>query len=233
MQQNLKENIAIIVSGGSGKRMNSQIPKQYIKVKNRTILEYCLDKFINHEKINHIIIVVHDDYIDKVKTIIKNLNTNKNIEIAKAGEQRYDSVYAGLLAANSINPNANVLIHDAVRPNLNSQIIDELIEALEEHDAACPVLPIADTVLELNENGLVNPLNRNNIKLVQTPQAFHFDKIMFSYNEFLKQTNFTPTDDTSIYLRYAFNPDITLTNGSADNYKITWPEDLKRFEQDL
>ena len=155
----------------------------------------------------------------------------KPVRIAEGGKQRYDSVYAGLKAARMIATDCNVLVHDAVRPNVDKGVIDGVIDALEEYEAACPVVAVADTVLQLQDGFQPKPLNRNEIKLVQTPQGFRMEKIWFAYNEFLEQSNFEPTDDASIYLRYAFNADMAITQGNPDNFKITWPGDVGRFEQ--
>jgi len=227
----MKTNIAIIVSGGSGVRMHSDIPKQYISVAGKTILEHCVAKFIHHPLISGIIVVAHTYYIDTVEELMNDFRKIKHVEIVCGGAQRYHSVYQGLLKAEAMAPDGNVLIHDAVRPNVDETTINGVVEALSEYEAACPLIAVADTVMQLKEGFQPKPLNRSEIKLVQTPQGFRLDKILFAYREFFSQSNIEPTDDASIYLRYAFNADLAVTKGNPENFKITFPGDISRFEQ--
>ncbi|HOE05775.1 MAG TPA: 2-C-methyl-D-erythritol 4-phosphate cytidylyltransferase [Bacteroidales bacterium] len=227
----MRENIVIIVSGGSGVRMNADVPKQYMEVAGQTILGHCVGRFAGNARIGAIVVVAHPDYCGLAASIAEAAAEGKPVRIAEGGKQRYDSVYAGLKAARMIATDCNVLVHDAVRPNVDKGVIDGVIDALEEYEAACPVVAVADTVLQLQDGFQPKPLNRNEIKLVQTPQGFRMEKIWFAYNEFLGQSNFEPTDDASIYLRYAFNADMAITQGNPDNFKITWPGDVGRFEQ--
>jgi len=222
-------NIAIIVAGGSGSRMANDLPKQYIEINGKSILNYCIELFFNHPLISHIVVVVHSHHVKRVETMLSHFS-GKSLQIALGGEQRYHSVYNGLMLANAIDRDANVLIHDAVRANTNCEIITEIIAALSHHEAACPVAPVTDTLLRLTDGFPPQHINRNEIKLVQTPQGFHLQKILFAYSEFMNECSFEPTDDTSIYLRYAFHPDLELTKGSYDNFKITFPADVFRFK---
>lgn len=224
-----QSNIAIIVSGGSGTRLGSAVPKQYIEVNGKTILQYCIENFLNHTRITHIVVVVHTDYIDTVAQLIAHYNS-KPVVLATGGEHRYHSVFAGLQRAAQIDAEANVLIHDAVRASTGEQIISNVVDALANYEAACPVTPVPDSLIQLNDGRTPQHMNRNSIKIVQTPQGFRLPSILFAYHEFLKEQSFIPTDDSSLYLRYAFHPDIVLTEGHTDNFKITYPSDILKFK---
>ena len=136
------KNIAIILASGMGERSGLDIPKQFIRIGGKTVLEHTLETFESHKLIDSIIIVTSESYITKVKKYAKSYS--KVTDVVQGGQTRQESSYKGLLAINEFE--CKVLIHDAVRPFVNSEIIDNCIKALENYDAVDVAVKSADTI---------------------------------------------------------------------------------------
>jgi 2-C-methyl-D-erythritol 4-phosphate cytidylyltransferase len=223
-------NFAIIVSGGSGKRLGSDIPKQYIEVNNKTILQYSLEAFIAHPQIHGVIVVAHKDYLLLTEEIAANIQSDKEIQIVKGGAERHLSVLEGLKAAEMAEPFSNVLIHDAVRPYVSQQIISDTIDALKNNEAVSTAIPVSDTIYIKDTNEISVP-NRNTVFTAQTPQAFRLSVMLEAYLMLRMDNGFLPTDDVSVFLKAFPKRAIYIVNGSHDNRKITYSSDLKWFNE--
>ena len=132
-----KNNLAIILSGGTGKRFDISKPKQFYKLNKKTIIETSVEKFINSNLFNHIIVVSHEDFIEFTKKLFK----NKNIKVVLGGDNRQKSVFNGLSAAKSLNPKY-VLIHDAVRPFFTINLLKKIMRKLEGEISVIPSIII-------------------------------------------------------------------------------------------
>ncbi len=211
-----KNNLAIILSGGKGNRFDSPIPKQLHKINNKTIIQLSLEKFVNSKLFNNIIIVSHKDFIKDTKKLI----TNKEIRIIEGGKTRQESVFNGLNKAQELNPD-NVLIHDAVRPFFSEKLLIEICQNLTKYEGVVPSLNINDSIRYNLKNNYKN-INRDNLKLIQTPQGFKFKSILEAHKKFKKNIF---TDDSLIF--YKLKKKIKLINGETLNFKITTKEDYK------
>lgn len=213
---------AIIVAAGKGKRMGTNINKQFLKLKDKPILYYSLKAFENCEKVDSIILVASKEEVNYCKEkIIDKYEFKKVIAVVEGGEERQNSVYNGLIAANSFDI---VLIHDGARPFTNKHIIENGINyAIKYGASACGVTP-KDTIKVKDENDFsVNTLDRNLIFAIQTPQCFKYDLILNCHKRLHKE-NIKVTDDTSIVEHFGHK--VLLYEGSYNNIKITTPEDL-------
>lgn len=216
------KNIALIVAGGNSRRMGIDIPKQYIKVKDKTILAHTLEKFYDHPKIDGIICVIAEDM---AQTYTESVTPHhKLLPFVFGGNTRQKSVYAGLYAAEEYTPNI-ILIHDAARPNVMPKTIDNLLSSLEAHDGACPALPITDSLRRQNGANI----DREGVFYVQTPQAFKFKKIIEAHIYCEENTSDDFTDDISI--AHHFGLRTVFCAGDQNNYKITTQQDLSKFMQ--
>lgn len=225
----MSKNSVIIVAAGKGKRMNSNISKQFLKIKNKPILYYTLSKFSNHKAIDEIVLVTLEDKIEICKDIIKKYNIDKISKIVSGGRERQDSVYNGLKA---VSKDCDVvLIHDAARPFVTSNIIDDGIKYAKQYGAtACGVTP-KDTIKIKDKKGFsIDTPNREDLFIVQTPQCFSYNVIL-DCHENLKRHNKKVTDDTMVLEIYGKS--VYLYEGSYSNIKITTPEDLILGEQIL
>ncbi len=226
-------NIAVLLAGGSGRRMGGPEPKQFIQVAGCTILEHSIRAFSSHSGIDEIVIVSHADFIDRVTEIAKPYPKVKHI--VPGGKERYDSTLNALAAIkDSGNTNVSVLIHDAVRCLVSQRIISDCLNALKEYAAVDVAIPCTDTICEVDSKGqIVRIPQRNMLRNVQTPQCFHFETIEQAYAIGLKDPNFVTTDDCGVVHRYLPDTPIYVVDGDSTNIKITYPEDLILAEKIL
>lgn len=221
---------ALILAGGVGTRLTSDIPKQYIEVNGRPIISYCLERFQKHNKIDKIVIVAVDYWFEYLSGIVDKENVTKFIGLAEAGKSRQHSILNGLkyIKNNGGNEQDIVIIHDAARPNVSDRIISSCVDLLVESDGAMPVLAVKDTVY-VSEDGkrITKLLNRDKLFAGQAPESFRFGKYY--------EANMVLTDDELMKTRgsseIAYRADISISmfSGDESNYKITTSEDLDKF----
>ncbi|NLZ48132.1 MAG: 2-C-methyl-D-erythritol 4-phosphate cytidylyltransferase [Clostridiales bacterium] len=224
-----KDNIALIVAAGKGKRMGSEISKQFLTLKGKPILYYTIKAFSQCEKIDSIVLVLAKEYMDFTrKEIVEKYDFKKVKTLIEGGKERQQSVYNGLKAIDNCNI---VAIHDGARPFVTTDIIEKGIIYAEEYGAsACGVNP-KDTIKVVNEQGFsVTTPDRNTLMAVQTPQCFKFDLIRQCHMK-AEIEKFTATDDTMIVEHYGHR--VYLYEGDYKNIKVTTPEDMLLGEEIL
>ncbi len=230
--------IAIVLSGGSGSRMNSDVAKQYMLLKDKEILYYSLKTFQDSDKISHIILVARPEDIDYCKTnIVEKYEFTKVKKICAGGKERYNSVYNGLCIVEELSDdvkNEIVLIHDGARPFVTHEMIDKSVENMMLGSAYTVGVPVKDTikiVCEIHGElfGKETP-DRNTLYQIQTPQTFRYELIRKSYERMLGDVNHNITDDTMIVEQYG-GMGCGIIMGSYTNIKITTPEDLDFAEK--
>ena len=204
----------IILAGGESKRFNSKIPKAYYQYKGKPLLLHSIDKAKKYGKFSKIILVInrkHKSYITRLKI--------KNIKIIIGGKTRAESAYNGLKSIKNYKVK-NVMVHDAARPNFSLQLLDKLYKGLKFNDCVIPAIQTKDSVKQKSSNGVIN-LNRKNIYLIQTPQAFDYKKLYALQNNI----NVGITDDANLFARAGKK--IKIIKGEANNNKITINSDIK------
>lgn len=210
----------LIVSAGVGERMRSSLPKPYIKIGNTPILGLTLNIFENKEEIEEIVLVVHKEWISYAKDeIVTKFNFKKVKNIVAGGDKRQDSVKAGL----DFITGEFVLIHDGVRPFVEASLIDVLLREVQKYKAVIPCVNIEDTVKEVREGFVSCTLDREKLRLVQTPEAFRTSIIKKAYEEAYK-SGYYGTDCASLVERMGVK--VKVVKGSSYNIKITTKEDL-------
>jgi len=209
-----KNNLAIILSGGTGKRFDKSKPKQFYKLNKKTILETSVEKFVNSNLFNHIIVVSHEDFFKSTKKLFN----NKNIKVILGGDNRQKSVFKGLSAAKPLNPKY-VLIHDAVRPFFTMNLLKRILRKLEGDISVIPSINVYDSARYFKNMKYTN-ISRENLKLIQTPQGYCFNSI---YEAHKKNDESIHTDDSMIL--YELKNKIKLIKGEKMNFKITTKED--------
>ena len=222
----MTKNIAIIVCSGIGKRMNSNIPKQFIKIKEKPIICYTIEKFENCSNIDEIIVVANEEYIEFFKEdIVIKYGYKKITKIVEGGKERLNSVYNGI---NSVDEkNSIILIHDGVRPFIEEKDIVNIIKKTMQYDACVIGVKSKDTIKVCENNIIKNTPNRDNIWLAQTPQAFKYNIIKKAYDIAIKE-NRLATDDSSLVEELGYN--VIMIEGDYNNIKITTQEDLNFFK---
>lgn len=220
MVEKLK-NYGIILASGTGSRYGSDIPKQFIKIAGKTVLEHTVEIFENSDKIDEIILVITPDYRHIAESILLKNNFKKITKLLNGGATRKDSSY---IAISSIeDEEANVLIHDCARPFLTERIINDCIKALENYSAVDVAIPSADTIIKVKDETIDSIPNRAELQRGQTPQCFKLSLIKKAHELSKGDNNFT--DDCGLIVKYNL-ADVYVVRGSGENIKITYPEDI-------
>ncbi len=209
--------IALIVSGGEGKRFDKNLPKQFFTINNKSILEQSVKKFVDSNLFDKIVVVCNKDFVQKSKKI---LNKYK-ISYVKGGNSRQESVFKGLKSIEKDFPQ-KVMIHDAVRPFFSINLLNTIINKLKQSDSVIPTLKIFDSA-RLFEKKKYQNLSRENIRLIQTPQGFDFKKIYAAHKNFKNEIY---TDDSLLFHKNGNK--IKAITGEIMNFKVT---EKKGFEE--
>ncbi len=210
-------NYAIIVAGGSGTRMGSSIPKQFLEINGLPVLMHTINTFHSFDASLQLILVLPESQIDYWQELCNKHQFKVKHTIAKGGETRFQSVKNGLTF---IQSPALIGIHDGVRPFVSPDTLKRCYHHAKALGNAIPVLDAFESIRQIEED-CSRALDRSTIKLVQTPQVFHSDILLPAYNQ-----KFTPlfTDDASVV--EAYGKTIHLVAGNRENIKITTPFDL-------
>ena len=210
--------IALIVAAGNGSRMNNTVPKQFLFLKNKPVLYYSMKAFLDSYNDIEIILVLPEEHIAKGQEIIDGYFDASKIKITSGGRTRFHSVQNGLSLIK--DQDAIIFVHDGVRCLLTKDLIERCYQSALEFGTAIPVIECRDSVRLLTNNGS-KVLDRNKVKLVQTPQTFH-SKILLAAFHIDYKDGFT--DEATVV--EAFGLKVNLIEGETNNLKITTPADL-------
>lgn len=227
----MKKNIGIILAGGSGKRMGNIIPKQFLIIAGKTVLEHTLGVFENHPLIDEIALVIAPAHTEMSNRILQDHPFKKLVHILHGGQERYHSTLSALKAY--AQTDCNILIHDAVRPLVDPRIISDVVSALQEVNAVNVAVPATDTIIEVDEKQeyIVQIPDRSRLFNVQTPQGFDRETLQRAFEKALKDPLFQTTDDCGVIKKYLPEEKIRLVHGNPRNIKLTWPEDIAFAEK--
>ncbi len=214
-------NYAIILAAGSGKRMGTHIPKQFLDLAGRPVLAWTLAAFERADRIDRVVLVVGRDNIDTCREQFGKKKFSKVVAIVAGGAERQDSVACGLQA---IPQDADVVaIHDGARAYVTPEEINAVVLAAAERGAAVLGTPVTDTIKRVQGDQIIETLDRATLRAVQTPQAFRRD-VIFRAHRAARESGYLGTDDTALVER--LGEAVTIVPGRADNIKITSIEDL-------
>ena len=220
---------AIVLAAGKGKRMGSEIQKQYLLLNGRPMLYYSLDAFQKCERINEIILVAgagEEEYCQR--EIVEKYRFSKVVSVVPGGRERYHSVANGLHAITDCD---YVFIHDGARPFLTEDIIERAYAAVIEYQACVVGMPVKDTITVVDRQSFaVDTPERNALWQVQTPQVFSYELIRKAYDLLLEQGDEAAVTDDAMVAELLLGSKVKLVEGSYRNIKVTTPEDLKIAE---
>lgn len=225
-------NIALILSGGTGFRLGSDIPKQYLAIGGERILTATLRRFYTHQQIHALQIVAAPEWQDTILAEQRGLPRSEAVfrGFSLPGETRQLSILNGLQDISAYaEADDTVLIHDAARPLVSAQLISDCLNAIQDCDGIMPVLPMADTVyLSRNGQQVSELLNREEVVAGQAPEAFRFGKYLNANEMLLPDQIYRIKGSTEPAILAGM--DIAIIPGDPTNFKITAQEDLKRYE---
>lgn len=213
---------AVIVAGGSGSRMGSETPKQFLPIGNAPILMHTIKRFFTSNEMVNVILVLPLEQIDRWHQLCEKYSFSIPHLIVPGGKNRFQSVRNGL---NSIGVNEGlVAIHDGVRPFISKRIIEETFAVAEKKGNAVVAVELKDSIRLIDKKGN-KTVQRENYRIIQTPQTFKISQIRDAFH---KAQNDDFTDDASVAEAAGYA--IELVEGSYENIKITTPEDLAMAE---
>lgn len=222
--------IAIILAAGQGSRMKSEIAKQYMSIQDKPMLYYSLAAF-EKSSVDKIIVVVGKDEIDYCKyNVIEKYGIKKSCKVIAGGAERYLSVYCALEELNNdtdVNDTETyVLIHDAARPLLSRDIIEETCVRVKHYKAVAVGVPTKDTIKIVNESGEITHTPKRSLTyIIQTPQAFNLKLLKESYDKVMNTQGLEITDDAMI-VENGSEHKVHIVQGDYINIKVTTPEDI-------
>lgn len=220
----MKKVAAIIVAGGSGKRMGTTTKKQYILLDGKEVLAHTIKVFNELKEIDEVILVVGKEDIDKVKCeIVERYGYSKVSRIVAGGQERQDSVYNGLMATDE--EVGYVMIHDGARPFVTAETLKSALKETKEKKATVVAVPVKDTIKLVNKDTMEveQTPERERLWSVQTPQSFEKELLLQAYT-YAKENQLKVTDDSMIV--EAFGHTVQVVMGEYTNIKITTPDDL-------
>lgn len=224
-----EKTIAVVLAAGAGRRMHSDVQKQYLLLRGRPVIYYALKTF-QDSFIDEIVLVVGPGETEYCRReIVEKFHFSKVGHIVEGGKERYHSVENGLKA---VTGEGYVFIHDGARPFLSEEILQRAYEAVKEYQACVVGMPVKDTIKIADEKGFARTTpNRKLVWQVQTPQVFRialakeaYDKLLLKEEELMEQ-GISITDDAMV-VETLLNHPVKLVEGSYENIKITTPEDL-------
>lgn len=223
-------NIALIIAGGNGQRMHQDIPKQFINVEDKPVIIYTLEAFQNHPDIDSIFVVCLEGWHEILSAYANQFQITKLKKIILGGKNGQESIKNGVFAINEIyNSNDIVLVHDAIRPMISSDIISDNIAKCKLYGSAIASIPCSEAMLTTEtKTKSTSSFNRDKLMRAQTPQAFTLKKLVWAHEEAKKRgiTNSV----ASCTLMIELGSQVYFSAGSEKNIKLTTPEDIDIFK---
>lgn len=218
-------NYAIVLAGGSGTRMKLQTPKQYLKLAGQAIIDHTLDSLDHSGLFERIILVADAKSLDDVRAEMVRKSRSTPVTVVAGGVTRNESSYNGLAVIS--DQDANVLIHDAVRPFVDRPTLKRIIDALETEIAVDTAIPTADTIIRVTDDMYIDEIPRRDVLYRgQTPQGFKVGVIRDAYERAMTSGSTNFTDDCSVFLNFHPGGRVKVVLGESTNMKITDQTDL-------
>lgn len=214
----MRKDVVIIVAGGTGTRMRSEIPKQFLEINRIPVIVLCINKFLKYKPSIQIIIAVHPAFKKELGIICKKHFPKKEIQITTGGDTRYQSVKNALELIT--HENGVVGIHDAARPFVTTEVIKNCFSVAAKKGNAIPSITLFESVRKASDKKN-KAVDRNKFKIIQTPQCFNIKLIK---KAFIKKYSPAFTDDATVL--ESIGEKINLVQGNYENIKITNPNDM-------
>lgn len=224
-------NVALLIAGGVGTRMGQDIPKQFINVHDKPVIVYTMEAFQKHPDIDAIVVVCLEGWHDVLRAYAKQFGIEKLENIVCGGKNGQDSIRNGLydIYERYDGDDDIVLIHDAIRPMLSSEIITDNIRVCREYGNAITVVPCTAAMLKTYDSlSAEEQVARDNLKITQTPQSFFIKDIVEAHKEALSKGIINSVASCTMYIELGRK--LYMSKGSEKNLKLTTTEDIEIFK---
>ena len=224
-------NIALIIAGGVGARMQQDIPKQFINVFDKPVIVYTLEAFQRHPQIDAIEVVCLEDWQGALKAYAKQFGIAKLENVVNGGKNGQDSIRNGVydIATRHNSPDDIVLVHDAIRPMISEEVITDNIRVCREYGNAITVVPCTAAMLKTYDSlSTTEQVPRDNLKITQTPQAFFVQDLVATHKEALEKGITNSVASCTMYIE--LGKKLYMSQGSEKNLKLTTTEDIEIFK---
>ena len=224
------KNDVILLAGGIGKRMGAEIPKQFIKVKDKPIIVYTIEKFQKNANIDEIVVVCVKDWADYVRELVKEYSLTKVKWIIEGGKTGHDSIRNGVFfLRDKIEPEDFIVIHDAVRPILPQKAIDEVLRVAHENGNASSSIVCHPPIIYTEDKiSGIKDVDRDHVMLTASPQAYNYAQVLKCYEKAEEDGKHDFTFTSSLLIAYGER--VYFAKGTTSNIKVTQKEDLALFE---
>lgn len=216
--------VAVILAGGTGRRIGSAVPKQLLEVGGRPILSFAVEAFDGCPRVDEVILVMAAGHTAEAERIVS--GCAKPAAVIEGGATRTDSTVAALKHLTARPDDTVVLFHDAARPFVDAEIIDRCLDALGSYEAVAVGIATSDTIVAVADGMIARMPPRESLRRFQTPQGFRLGTIRKAYELALGDPGFTATDDCGVVHRYLPDLPIPVVEGSERNLKVTHPLDI-------
>ena len=225
-------NIAVIIASGVGQRTGNQIPKQFISVYDKPIIIYTLEKFQNASNIDAVEVVCLKGWEEILKSYALQYGIAKLKWITQGGKSAQESIYCGLRKLEKeCKEDDMVIIHDGIRPMLEEDILSSCIEVCQEKGNGITALPVYEQVFKIqDEESTKEYIPREELRILQTPQAYHFGEILAAYKEALEKKVGNYASSYANTMMTELGKTLYFSKGSTKNIKITTKDDIEIFK---
>lgn len=222
--------VAMIIAGGSGQRMHQDIPKQFLTVYEKPVIIYTLEAFQKHPEIDSIAVVCIDGWQEVLRAYARQFQITKLEYVITGGSSGQESIRKGVFELEQhFGPEDIVLIHDAIRPMVSSEIISDCIRVTRQNGNATAVIPCAEAMLTTEDaESSQHTYPRDQLKRTQTPQGFHLGEICGLHREALEKGHLNSI--ASCTLMIEMGRQVYFSSGSEKNIKLTTTDDLDIFK---
>lgn len=223
-------NIALLIAGGSGQRMNQDIPKQFINVYDKPVIIYTLEAFQKHPDIDAIVVVCVEGWQEILSAYAKQFNITKLTSVVSGGETGQASIKNGIFAIKEkFRDEDIVLVHDAIRPMVSGEVISDNIVSCKMYGSAIAVIPCAEAMLEIkNKKSSSSIYDRDKLMRTQTPQAFPLQKLIWAHEEAEKKGIINSVATCTLMIE--LGQTVYFSAGSEKNIKLTTTDDIEIFK---
>lgn len=224
------KNYVILLAGGVGKRMHSEIPKQFLEVDGKAIIVYTIENFQRNEQIEKIVVVCVKDWIEHLRNLIQKYSLSKVEWITEGGETGHDSIRNGVFfLRDKIAPDDFVIVHDAVRPVLPQKAIDEVIRVAHENGNASSSIACHPPIVYTEDfKSGITDVNREHVMLTASPQAYKYSLVLKCYETAEQENRHDFTFTSSLLIHCGER--VYFAKGTTSNIKVTQKEDLALFK---